>query len=107
MHEKLFEEIREVEAEARGILSDSEKQSAELLRKANTQAAQAISQKEAELRELKANTVSAAALQAAKERNETVEKSRKNLEGLGKAANKMKEKALSLVLERLSKSIGE
>ena len=107
MPNELFEEIREVEAEARGILSDSEKQSAEILKEAKKQALQATSQKEAELKELRANTLNAAALQASKEGNETVEKSRKNLEALRNAANRKKEKALSLVLERLLESIGE
>ncbi len=107
MHNKLFEEIREVEAEARRILSDSEKQSAEILSKANNQALQALSRKEAELKELRANTINAASMQAAKERNETLEQGRKKLEELRKAANRKKEKALSLILGRLSKSIGE
>ncbi len=107
MHSELFEEIREVEAEARRILSDSEKQSAEILKKAKTQSAQFISQKEAELRELRANTTNAAALQAAKEGNDAIEKSRDSLEALRKAASRKKEKALSIVLDRLSESIGE
>ncbi len=107
MHSELLEEIREVEAEARGILSDSGKQSAEILKKAKAQAVQSIFQKEAELRELRANTANAAAIQAAKEGNDAIEKSKDSLEALRKAANRKKEKALSLVLDRLSKSIGE
>lgn len=107
MQSELFKEIREVEAESKRILSESEKQSAEILKKAKMQALQALSRKEAELRELHANTINAAALQAAKEGSEAVEKSRRGIEAMGKAANRKKEKALSLVLGRLSKSIGE
>ncbi len=107
MSKQLFEEIRSVEIDAEKILSDSEKQSAEIISNANKQSIKLLSEKETELKELRANTINAAATQAAKERGESIEQSKKCIEELRKIANKRKEKALSLVIEKLSESIGE
>lgn len=107
MSEQLFQEIRSIEDQAEKIISDSEKQSAEILRKAKEQSANMLNDKDVELKDLKEKEAGAALTEALKSREIILDKERKSIESLKNHANKNKEKAADLILEKLSKLIDE
>jgi len=107
MPEQLFREIRSIEQEAEKIISDSEKQSAVIIKKANEQAVKILSEKDLELKELRAETIKATLSEASKLKERKLEKSRTDLNELRALANKRKDKAANLILGRLPELIGE
>ena len=107
MPEQLFKEIRTIEAEAAEIISDSEKKSAEILKKANEEAFKILANKEAELKTLKTKTMDKTLKESMKLRRKKLAKHKAELDALRAAANKRKDKATNLILQSLSKIVGE
>ena len=107
MTEQLFKEIRLIEQEAEKIISDSERQSAQILRGANRQALRLLSEKESELKQLREKTISTALHEASMLREKKISESKGLLEELRATATKKKEKSLKLILKRVSELIGE
>ena len=107
MQKNLYKEIASIEEEAGKILSEAEKHSNELLEDSNKEGLQKLSQKQAELKELKANTISAVLVEAERAKDAQLNKSLEKIEEMRKAAEKKKDSAKKLLLRRLSEIIGE
>lgn len=107
MSEQLFREIRSIEQQAENILSDSEKQGADIVKKARAEAAKLLSKRESDLKEIRNVCIKDAVNEAAKLKEKKLEKSEKALNELRVSASKRKDEAANLILKRLSELIGE
>ena len=106
MSEQLFREIKTIEHQAESLLADSEKQSADILKRANEESLKALAEKENELKEARERAISQAMSEASKLREKILGKNSEELNIMAALAEKRKEKAVQLVLERLSEAIG-
>ena len=107
MSEQLFKEIRSIEDKAVYILSDSETRSAEILKKANEQAFKSLAEREAAYKESGTKALDAALKDALRLKKKKLEKSKEELAEVRKMGNRRKDKAIDLILDRLTALIGE
>lgn len=107
MSQQLFQEIKNIESEAGKILSESEKRSTEILKKAHADAIKLSTDKELELKSVRENTLSETLRNTEKSKINKLAKNKEELDKLRSAANKHKDKVVNLVLDELSKIIGE
>jgi len=107
MSEQLFKEIHSIEEEAEKLISQSEKQSADILKKANTEAFQILSDKDYELKELRDKTIRKTLEETSEAKEAKLKKTHADLKNLRHEATKNKEKAVNLVINKLSELIGE
>ena len=107
MSEQLFKEIRSIEDKAVYILSDAEKRSAEILKKANEQAFKLLAEKEAAYKDSGIKASDAALNDALRLKKKKLEKSKEELGEIRKIGNRRKDKAVHLILDRLTALVGE
>jgi len=107
MTEQLFKEIRSIEHKAGELISDSEKQSAKILKEANSKALLILSEKESELKKVREKTLKTTIDEASKLKEKKLSKSKEMLDELRVVANRKKDKSTDLILDSISKLIGE
>ena len=107
MTEHIFKEIRSIEQEAASITSDAEKKAEEILKKANEESIKLRSEKDSELIARRESELKKASQAAARLKQKKIEKAAADIKGLKVTADRKKNEAVSLVLDRLSKRIGE
>ena len=107
MSEQLFQEIRSIEQQAENILSDSEKQCVDIIKKARAEAAKLLSKRESDLKEIRDVCIKDAVNEAAKLKEKKLEKSEKALNDVRVSTSKRKDATANLILKRLSELIGE
>ena len=107
MTEHIFKEIRSIEQEAASITSDAERQAEEILKKAREDALNLRSEKDSELIARRESELKKAAQAAARLKQKKKEKTAADIKGLKATADRKRNKAANLVLDRLSKNIGE
>lgn len=107
MAEKLYAEIKQVESEADKILSDSETQSAVIIKEANTESLNILSKGETELKDIRSTILDKARSDAAALKDKQLQKSKTIVSNLEKSANKKREAAKKLILDRFSRLASE
>ena len=107
MSQQLFEEIKEIEAQAEQVLSESERKSAEILKKANEDALRISAEKEAELKGVREKKLKEVLEKAEQSKINEFSRNKKSLSRTRSLADKRKERAVKLVMEELSKFVGE
>ncbi|MBI2664707.1 hypothetical protein HYX10_05210 [Candidatus Woesearchaeota archaeon] len=107
MPTQLFQEIRRIEDEAARLISDADKQSAEIVREAHGKAIALLSEKEPQLKQMRDARIREALEETAKQRQKKLLANNKALEELESRADRNRNKAVKLVLDQLAKLIGE
>ena len=107
MTEHIFKEIRSIEQEAASITSDAEKKAEEILKKANEESIKLRSEKDSELTARRESELKKASQAAARLKQKKIEKAAADVKGLKVMADRKRNEAVSLVLDRFSKRIGE
>ena len=107
MSELIFKEIRAIEEEAAKITLNAEKQAAEILKKANDGSIQLRAGKDSELTNRKESELKKAIRAGAELKQKRIDEAAASIEGLKTKVEMKSEKAIKLVLNRLSQRIGE